>query len=595
MMTPSRALFCGVLLLAGCDDTGTSPQPDLRRPDLRVSDSSQADRGAPTADKGADDKGAPDKAPGDKGAPDKGAPDKAAPDKAAPDKGAPDKAAPDKAAPDKQTVDKTVTPELTPSCTDNIKNGTETDVDCGGSCPSKCAAGKGCATAADCVSGVCDTAAKTCLAPSCADVVKNGTETDVDCGGSCPSKCAAGKGCATATDCVSGVCDPATKLCAAPSCSDGLKNGTESDVDCGGPCAGCANGKSCNASTDCASGACNPSTKTCVAPSCSDGVKNQNETDVDCGGSCPQCEIGKSCKIGFDCVTYYCNPASGKCDTTSCSNNVIDAGETDVDCGGVSCIGCGVAKTCLVNADCADGRSCSAGKCTPRSCLDQRNNAPLSMNAVYTIDPDGAGGAAAFDAYCEMVGDGGGWTLVMKVNGNNSTFPYSSSYWTNTTTYNASLPALDGNEAKLASFSSMSFTAIRVGMRDAANNLRWIVVNDSEPSFLSAVNGSFKTIASGATPRASWSSLIVSPTPSLQPYCNSVVFNRGAWPLDVRFGFIANQENDCATPDSFIGFGGGQLVCWPAGANLPAGNVASCGGSPSNTIRTPTFGYILIR
>lgn len=40
-----------------------------------------------------------------------------------------------------------------------------------------------------------------------------------------------------------------------PSCSDGQKNGTETDIDCGGGCAGCAVGKMCGAAADCAGGA----------------------------------------------------------------------------------------------------------------------------------------------------------------------------------------------------------------------------------------------------------------------------------------------------------------------------------------------------
>ena len=38
-------------------------------------------------------------------------------------------------------------PISTPTCTDGVKNGTETDVDCGGAC-SPCADGKACAVAA---------------------------------------------------------------------------------------------------------------------------------------------------------------------------------------------------------------------------------------------------------------------------------------------------------------------------------------------------------------------------------------------------------------------------------------------------------------
>ena len=96
-----------------------------------------------------------------------------------------------------------------PSCMDGIQNGSETGVDCGGSCPP-------------------------CI--SCNDGIQNGTETGVDCGGSCPP-------------CIS--------------CNDGIQNGTETGIDCGGSCPPCF--------------------------TCNDGIQNGNETGIDCGGSCPPC------------------------------------------------------------------------------------------------------------------------------------------------------------------------------------------------------------------------------------------------------------------------------------------------------------------
>jgi len=39
-----------------------------------------------------------------------------------------------------------------------------------------------------------------------------------------------------------------------------------------------------------------------VEKSCSDGIKNQDETDVDCGGSCDPCTDGKACETDDDCV-----------------------------------------------------------------------------------------------------------------------------------------------------------------------------------------------------------------------------------------------------------------------------------------------------
>jgi hypothetical protein len=74
-------------------------------------------------------------------------------------------------------------------------------------------------------------------APTCTDGVKNGTETDIDCGGSCTTKCDAGRGCDKPEDCSTGVCTMGK--CAAAACDDGVKNGTETDVDCGGNCGPC--------------------------------------------------------------------------------------------------------------------------------------------------------------------------------------------------------------------------------------------------------------------------------------------------------------------------------------------------------------------
>ncbi len=92
-----------------------------------------------------------------------------------------------------------------PNCGDKLQNGAETDVDCGGTCPLKCAEGKSCKVNADCDKGTC--ANGKCQMPAtCTDQKQDGTETDVDCGGTCPMKCADGKGCQTGGDCVSGAC-----------------------------------------------------------------------------------------------------------------------------------------------------------------------------------------------------------------------------------------------------------------------------------------------------------------------------------------------------------------------------------------------------
>lgn len=113
-----------------------------------------------------------------------------------------------------------------------------------------------------------------------------------------------------------------------PTCTDGAKNGVETDKDCGGgECPACAIGKGCVVGTDCESVACGPS-HVCVPPACNDTVQNGDETYIDCGGlSCPGCPIGKSCVGNGDCKSGNC--VSGFCDPPSCSGG----GAGKADCG----------------------------------------------------------------------------------------------------------------------------------------------------------------------------------------------------------------------------------------------------------------------
>lgn len=198
-------------------------------------------------------------------------------------------------------------------CTNALKDGDEVGVDCGGSCTTFCT-GAGCATNDECASAKCENGAcaakagkpcgvgttvpqcdnaqpceldkdcksltcdgATCAVtpdspPSAADGKKNNDETDVDCGGTKAPKCADGKGCAGDVDCATGYCPPGTKVCVTPTYTDNVKNGTETDVDCGGltTSAGfkkCAETKDCLADTDC-NGACNYEKKCVDVPSC---------------------------------------------------------------------------------------------------------------------------------------------------------------------------------------------------------------------------------------------------------------------------------------------------------------------------------------
>lgn len=145
------------------------------------------------------------------------------------------------------------------------------------------------------------------LIDTCADGLRGDGETDVDCGGVCAAKCAFGKGCAADADCASKVCNTTANVCVVDRCANGVNDGDEVDVDCGGSCLPCATGKTCRVATNCASLACHATRNVCVASRCEDGAKNDLETDIDCGGdSCGKCGVGKGCAVAGDCASGIC-------------------------------------------------------------------------------------------------------------------------------------------------------------------------------------------------------------------------------------------------------------------------------------------------
>ena len=142
--------------------------------------------------------------------------------------------------------------------------------------------------------------------PTCTDGIQNGTETGIDCGGGTCPKCGVGMSCRTDADCPPGqACAGFTCRPIPPTCTDGIQNGNETGVDCGGgTCPKCGVGESCRTDADCPPGhACAGFTcRTIPASSCTDGIQNGNETGVDCGGgTCPKCGVGESCRTDADC------------------------------------------------------------------------------------------------------------------------------------------------------------------------------------------------------------------------------------------------------------------------------------------------------
>ena len=74
-------------------------------------------------------------------------------------------------------------------------------------------------------------------------------------------------------------------------------------------------------------------------------------------------------------------------------------------------------------------------------------NAGVRTDGVYTVDPDGTGPNAAYDCYCDMTNDGGGWTLVFN-------HDVAGGYWTSdleASEFNVASPGLTTNKYSIVS------------------------------------------------------------------------------------------------------------------------------------------------
>ena len=129
---------------------------------------------------------------------------------------------------------------------------------------------------------------------TCTDATKNGDETDVDCGGSACPPCNIHLSCKKATDCVQNVCtNGKCEYSKAPTPS---------------PTTGTPTTLKPTTST--------PTTKAPTKATCSDGMANGNETDIDCGGNeCNPCKYDRFCRVSTDCRQKVC--VKGRCGATA--------------------------------------------------------------------------------------------------------------------------------------------------------------------------------------------------------------------------------------------------------------------------------------
>ena len=164
------------------------------------------------------------------------------------------------------------------------------------------------------------------------------------------------------------------------------------------------------------------------------------------------------------------------------------------------------------------------------------------------------------------------------------------------TEYNTSagMTGFDGLETMLPTYWNTSFSKICLGMKNG-EQINFIVINKTATSLYSLIaDGKFRPTSLG---RNKWK-MLLGVNASLQRNCNKEGFNPACtgWSASnnarARIGILGNEQNDCVTCDSRIGFGTGGH---PDLSNT-CGNVAGSGWEADNGYKfIKTIGYVFVQ
>jgi hypothetical protein len=210
---------------------------------------------------------------------------------------------------------------------------------------------------------------------------------------------------------------------------------------------------------------------------------------------------------------------------------------------------------------------------------------PGSASGVYNLfDGTGPNASGSPLAWCDMTTAGGGWTLLLKVDGRrpDSAFGYESPLWTNDVLFGAPVPDVQDAEAKYAAFSTLPFTELR--LVNTANNASLTLAAPANTSSLRDLVAAPAPVAIPMPLGASrWLQFFGASGDAgvLQPNCNREAFGNATGVGRVRLGLLTNNEADCNSPDSYAGLG--SSLSGPTCFNLPDGGfqgpftAAACG------------------
>jgi hypothetical protein len=184
-------------------------------------------------------------------------------------------------------------------------------------------------------------------------------------------------------------------------CSDGADNDFDGDYDC--------NDEDCAGAPD------------CFERDCNDGADNDRDGDYDCDDS--DCADDEICQPVVDTadedsgdVDIYEGDEPGEC-----ADGIDNDGDGAVDCDDEDCSG---------SPDCDTQTDIGTETNPGFSCKDILDNGGSTGDGSYWINPTGS----AFEAYCDMTTDNGGWTMVSNTVKSDAHNWGTEGIWTNTAT-----------------------------------------------------------------------------------------------------------------------------------------------------------------